>query len=176
MSGTRSHRRRHPRRGPSRGRLAAALLILLAAIGGYALGLNIEHRDLAASKQLVQQLQTESQNLKKQVNDQSVALTALQAKFAGMQTAMDEMKPEQNTYNIKPNQSLIVGGGRLTIGLIGSPANDSINVNINGKRQTAAPGDVIKVAVDPTTTCEVAVQSFDMFKAVVTASCGAAKP
>jgi len=175
VSDTHSRRRRH-RSGTSRGRAIALLLILVAAGGGYALGLNIEHRDLAASKQLVQQLQNESQNLKKQISSQGVALTSLQAKFASMQSAMNEMKPEKDTYSIKPNESLIVADGRVTVGLIGSPANNSVDININGKRQSAAPGDVIKVAVDPTTTCQVTVQSFDPFKAVFTATCGAAKP
>jgi len=176
VSDARAHSRRRHRPRVGRARIIAFLLILLAAAGGYALGLNIEHRDLAASKQLVQQLQNESQNLKKQINNQSLALTALQAKIGSMQSAMNEMKPEKDTYSIKPNESLIVAGGRVTVGLIGSPANNSVDINVNGKRQSAAPGDVIKVAVDPTTNCQVTVQSFDPFKAVFTASCGAARP
>ena len=176
MSDARPHHRRRDRRGGvGRARIVAILLILVAGLAGYALGLNIEHRDLAASKQLVQQLQNEGQNLKKQINNQGLALTALQAKFAGMQNAMNEMKPEKNAYSIKPNESLVVGDGRLTVGLIGSPANNSVDINVNGKRQSAAPGDVIKVAVGQA-TCEVTVQSFDPFKAVFTATCSAAKP
>jgi hypothetical protein len=74
-----------------------------------------------------------------------------------------------------PNQSLIVADGRLTIGLIGPPTNESLNININGKHQSAATGDVINIALEPPITCQVKVQSFDMFKAVLTASCAGAK-
>ena len=88
---------------------------------------------------------------------------------------MHEMKPVQNTYELKPNQSIIAADGHLTLGLIGSPANDSIDININGKRQNAAPGDTIDFAPDPSTKCQVTVQSFDMFQAMVTATCMAAK-
>jgi hypothetical protein len=65
-----------------------------------------------------------------------------------------------------------VGDGRLTVGLVGAPANESVTLNINGKRQQLGTGDVLSVAADGQTNCQVRVQSFDMFKAVVTATCG----
>jgi hypothetical protein len=95
----------------------------------------------------------------------------LQNRLSTFEAALDEIIPSKNIYNIKPNQSMIVAGGRLTIGLIGTPANESININVNGKQQSAASGDVINITIDPRTTCQVRVQSFDMFKAVINASC-----
>ena len=95
----------------------------------------------------------------------------MQNKLSTFEAALDEIIPAKNTYNVKPNQSMIVASGRLTVGLIGPPSNDSVNININGKQQTAAPGDVIKVTLDPSTVCQVRVQSFDMFRAVLNASC-----
>jgi hypothetical protein len=83
--------------------------------------------------------------------------------------------PSQNTYNINPNQSLIAADGRLTIGMIGSPGNEGINLNVNGKQQKVSAGDVIRVSPDAATACQVQIQSFDMFKAVLMASCAAAK-
>jgi hypothetical protein len=71
---------------------------------------------------------------------------------------------------------VIAADGRLTLGLVGPPTNDGINININGKQQLVAAGDVVRLAPDSSTSCQVEVQSFDMFKAVVTASCSAAKP
>lgn len=175
MSDRAAHHHRHRRRGSRRARLLAIILILFAAVGGYALGLNIAHRDLVASQQLVGQLQVEGQKLKKQFNDQGLSVTQLQAKLATLQSAMDDIKPAQNTYDLKPNQSLVVGDGHLTIGLVGSPTNDSVSLNINGKKQTVAPGDVVTVAPDPATSCNVEVQSFDMFRAQITASCAPVK-
>jgi hypothetical protein len=84
--------------------------------------------------------------------------------------------PSENTYNISPNQSIIVADGHLTVGLIGAPTNEGVNININGKQHSAAAGNVIDVALDPSMTCQVGVQSFDAFKAVLTASCATVKP
>jgi hypothetical protein len=47
-----------------------------------------------------------------------------------------------------------------------------VTLNINGKRQSLGSGDVLNVAADNQSNCQVRVQSFDMFKAVVTATCG----
>ena len=156
--------------------VAIVVLMLGGAIGGYIFGLNLTYRDLAAAREQLQQLQPENQRLKKAIVDQNAKLVELQGKLTSVQAALHAIMPSENTYNISPNQSLIVAGGHLTIGLIGSPTNESVNININGKQQLAATGDVIHIALDPSTTCQVGVQSFDMFKAVLTASCAAAKP
>ena len=102
-------------------------------------------------------------------------LTALRAELSSTKAALDAIMPSQNTYNINPNQSLLAADGRLTIGMIGSPGNDGINLNVNGKQQKVAAGDVIRVSPDPSTACQVQLQSFDMFKAVLVASCAATK-
>ena len=146
------------------------------AVGGYMFGLNLTYRDLAAARAQLEQLLPESQRLKRAIIDENAKLVELQDKFTSVQAALQAIMPSENTYNISPNQSLIVAGGHLTIGLVGSPTNESVNININGKQQSAVSGDVIHIALDPSTSCQVGVQSFDMFKAVVTASCAAVKP
>jgi hypothetical protein len=152
------------------------LLILAGAVGGYILGRQRTYSDVASAQNVVLQLQSENQTLNRQTIEQSARLTTQQSKLNGVQAALSAIMPTENTYNINPNQSLIVADGHLTIGLIGSPSNEGVNININGKQQSVAAGDIIKVAVDPSTTCEVAVQSFDLFKAVLNASCPKAKP
>jgi len=147
------------------------LLTILVGVVAYLIGLNVGYLDIAGARQLIQQLRTDNQKLKTQIADLNATQVALQNRLSVFEAALDEIIPSKNTYNIKPNQSMIVASGRLTIGLIGPPANDSVNININGKQQTAAPGDVIKVTLDPSTVCQVRVQSFDMFRAVLNASC-----
>lgn len=110
--------------------------------------------------------------MKSEMAGESVKAGAMESGIAKLQATLDELVPSENTYNIKANQSLIVGGGRLTVGLVGPPANDSVTLNVNGKRQPLGTGDVLNVAVDGQTNCQVRLQSFDMFKAVVTANCG----
>lgn len=156
--------------------LAIVVLAVGGAIGGYIFGLDLSHRDLAAAREQIQQLQPENQRLKKAIVDQNARLVDLQTELTSVQAALRAITPSENTYIISPNQSLIVAGGRLTIGLIGSPTNERVNINVNGKQQLAATGDVIHIALDRSTTCQVGVQSFDMFKAVLTASCAAVKP
>jgi hypothetical protein len=46
-----------------------------------------------------------------------------------------------------------------------------VTLNVNGREYVVAAGDVIKVAHDDKTTCQVALQSFDMFKAALNAMC-----
>jgi hypothetical protein len=155
---------------------AIALIMVGGAVGGYMFGLNLTYRDLAAARAQLGQLLPESQRLKRAIIDENAKLVELQDKFTSVQAALQAIMPSENTYNISPNQSLIVAGGHLTIGLVGSPTNESVNININGKQQSAVSGDVIHIALDSSTSCQVGVQSFDMFKAVVTASCATVKP
>jgi hypothetical protein len=82
--------------------------------------------------------------------------------------------PSAHTYNISPNQTLILADGHLTVGMIGPPANDSVLLNINGKSQSVAAGQTLSITPDPATRCLVNLQSFDVFTAVVVATCGAA--
>ncbi|HXW40751.1 MAG TPA: hypothetical protein VEK75_06080 [Xanthobacteraceae bacterium] len=154
---------------------ACVITILGILIGGYLYGAYLSARDLGGRDVTIEELRSENQKQKRRIDEFSAQLTSLQAKLAGVQGALDAIMPQANTYNISANQSLIVGDGRLTIGLVGSPANESITLDINGRPQVASAGQVIAVAPDPATNCQVQVQSFDMFKAVVTATCAGAK-
>lgn len=172
---TQSEHVRQPRSAPygwfraRRRRLLAIVVILAAIVGAFAVGLQMARRDLADAKQLVQQTQTESQRLKNQIAEQDSELAGLRSTLAKVQTTLNEIMPEKDTYQIPSNQSVIVADGRVTIGLVGSPSNEGINININGKQQLVAPGDIIDVKPN----CHVRVQSFDMFKAIVTVMCSA---
>lgn len=127
--------------------------------------------DIRDRDNTIQQLQGEVQKLEGQITETDGKLVTMQSRLTRFQEAMDALVPTQNTYTLNPDQSLIVADGHLTIGLIGLPMNSHINVNINGKRQVAAAGDAIHASVGPGLDCQVRVQSFDMFKAVITASC-----
>lgn len=152
------------------------VLMLIGAIGGFAYRGYADSRDMADSNNLYLQSRIEVRDLKTQIADQKEKFATLQTKLEGVQAALEAITPSENTYNFMPNRSMIVGGGRLTIGLIGPPTNEGVNININGQQHSAAVGDTISVAIDPATACQVRVKSFDMFKAVLIASCGAGKP
>ena len=147
------------------------IFAILLGIGSYVVGLNDGYLDIAGARQLIQQLRADNQKLKTQIADLNATQVALQNKLSTFEAALDEIIPSKNTYIIKPNQSMIVASGRLTIGMIGAPTNESVNINVNGKQQSVATGDVISITLDPRTTCQVRVQSFDMFKVVLNASC-----
>jgi hypothetical protein len=155
------------------------LIVLLAlgvAVGGHMYGRRLAFSDLAEREATIQLLQAEGEKLETKFSDQTAQLAALQAKLTGTQAALDAIMPSENTYHINPNQSLIIGDGNLTIGLIGSPTNENINLNINGKQQFAVAGDVLRVTPNAVTVCDIAIRSFDMFKAVIHASCEMAEP
>ncbi len=64
----------------------------------------------------------------------------------------------------------------MTVGLMGSPTNQSVTLNVSGKQHVAVAGDVITVALEESTTCQVTVQSFDPFKAILQATCSGKAP
>jgi hypothetical protein len=156
--------------------IATIVAVLAILIGGHLYGQFLASRDLGGRDNTIEQLSAQSQGLKIHADNLSAEVTDLQVKLAKVQATLDAIMPVANTYNINPNQSLIVGDGHLTIGLVGSPGNDSVTLDINGKQQTATAGQVIAVAAGASTNCQVQVQSFDVFKATLVASCAGAKP
>jgi hypothetical protein len=156
-------------------RPAAIVLVLFIMVSGYFWGRQFNVRDIQQRDAAIQQLQSDAQRLAADIADQSANLTALRAELTNTKSALDAIMPSQNTYTINPNQSLIAADGRLTIGMIGAPGNEGINLNVNGKQQKVSAGDVIRVSPDLATACRVQIQSFDMFKAVLVASCAAVK-
>jgi hypothetical protein len=131
--------------------------------------------DLAEREAQLEQLRAESQKQKRDIDSKSQQLSTLQGKLTKTQAALDAIMPSAHTYNINPNQTLILGDGHLTVGLVGPPANDSVLLNINGKTQAVAAGQTLTITPNPTTQCQINLQSFDVFKAVVVATCAAAK-
>jgi hypothetical protein len=161
-----------------RGRLLVVLTSLLLLIGstviGYLFGHDIARRPLAEAQQLVKQLQPEVQQLKAKIDQQTNTIILLETKLKRTAASLHAIMPSANTYTVLANQSLTAADGRLSIGLVGAPRNNGITININGKQHSAVTGDLFNVAPDAQTSCEVRVQSFDMFSALINASC--AKP
>jgi hypothetical protein len=155
--------------------LAFIIMCLGILIGGHLYGRYLASLDLTGRESTIEQLRAENQKAKRKSDSQSAELTAMGAKLQSTQAALDSIMPSANTYTINPNQTLIVGDGHLTVGLVGTPGNDSIMLNVNGKQQPLAAGQTINVAPDPTTQCHLSVQSFDVFKATLVAACSAAK-
>jgi len=155
---------------------AIVLVLVGSTIGGYLFGRDLASHPLEAATQLIQQIQPENQKLKASILDQIARINELETRLKRVQADLNAIKPSENTYKVTGNQSLILGGGHLTIGLVGPPTNESVNININGKQHLAATGDVFDITPDPATTCQVRVQAFDMFEAIVYAACTTAKP
>jgi hypothetical protein len=151
----------------------AACLVAIVGIlvGGHLYGQYLASLESRGRDNAMEQLRSQSQALKQQVNEKAAQLSQAQAKLQSTQATLESILPSKNTYNISPNQALNVGDGHLTVGMIGSPGNDSVVLDINGKQQAVGVGQVLNVAGDQSTNCLVAVQSFDVFKAVITAIC-----
>ena len=155
--------------------LAGIVTVLGILIGGYLYGQFLAARDLGGRDAVIEQLRTENQKLKRSIDEKMAQLTTLQAKHDAAQAALQAIMPAANTYNIIPNQTLIVADGHLTVGLVGSPANEGVTLSINGKQQMVTAGQVVTVTADGSTPCQLSLQSFDVFKATINASCPGAK-
>jgi hypothetical protein len=147
------------------------VFILVIGIGCYVLGRSAGDKEVRVVGSELVQMQGQNQKLTADTTSETATIVELNAKLKDVQGKLEVIMPSQDTYRITPNQALIVADGQLTIALVGSPANQNVTVNINGKQQSAAAGDIITIKPDPSTNCQVAIQSFDMFKAVLTAKC-----
>ena len=123
----------------------------------------------------ITELRSQSQREKRKNDSLSAELTAMETKLEIAQAALNSIMPSPNTYTIKPNQTLIVGDGHLPVGMVGAPGNDAIMLSVNSKQQPLAAGQTINVAPDPGTQCQLSVQSFDVFKATLVATCSGPK-
>ena len=156
---------------PLPGWFATIAMIIAVGLGSFLFGIYISSRDLADTRVLVQQLQVDAQKSKQAMIASTVAATALQAKTDKLVADLEAIRPAKDTYNFLPNQSLTLANGLLEVGLVGSPSNSGIVLNINGVRKQLSSGDVVQVGIDAKTNCRVTLQSFDLFNAVVHATC-----
>jgi hypothetical protein len=154
---------------------ACIVAIVVILVGGHLYGRYLASKELGGRDAALEQSIAQGQQLKRTIDQKSAQLTQVQAKLDRVQAQLESIMPAKDTYSIIPNQTLIVADGRVTVGLVGSPGNESILLNVNGKQQAVAAGQVIAAGADPSANCQVAVQSFDMFKAVLTATCAGAK-
>ena len=157
--------------------MVAVSVVIVAAIAifGQLYGQHLAYGAMQDRDSAIRQLELETQRLQLEKSSQSASMQSMHTEAEHLQAQLDAIIPSQNRYTIEPNQSLLLADGHLTVGLIGAPRDDGIDININGKRYAAVVGDTIHIASDPSTACDVKIQSFDMFKAQLTASCAADK-
>jgi len=151
--------------------IATLAIIGAVAIFGRLYGQHLAYGAMQDRNTAIRQLELERQQLEVEKSGQLAHMTAMHTDVQRLQAKLDAIVPSENRYDIVPNQSLVLADGHLTVGLIGAPRDDGIDININGKRYSAVVGDVIHVTPDPSTACDVKIQSFDMFKAQFAASC-----
>jgi hypothetical protein len=154
---------------------AFVLMCLGILIGGHLYGRYLGSFNSLGTDNTIAELISQGQKEKRKSDSLSAELTAMGIKLQSAQATLDSIMPSPNTYTIKPNQTLIVGEGHLLVGMVGPPGNDAIMLNVNGKQQPLAAGQMINVAPDPATLCQLSVQSFDVFKATLVATCSGPK-
>jgi hypothetical protein len=150
--------------------LIETLLILGVALIGHITGRELARRQIAQRDQTIQQLRAERLAVSEDLNKRSERVLELQTRLNKVQAELDEIVPSQNIYVMRPNQSLLVAGGRVMVGLVGAPGIDGVNINVNGTSKMLTAGDVVQIK-DENRTCTITVQSFDMFKVVLHATC-----
>jgi hypothetical protein len=155
--------------------LLSVVFLALGAFGGFAYRGHVNSVDIRDSTQRGLEFQSENAKLKAQVFELNTKLEQVLAQIESVQATMQSIVPSKNSYVIGVNKSMVVAGGHLIVGLIGSPTSKNLKLNVNGKEHVVAAGDIIQADPDPSTKCKVTVQYFDMFKAFVIASCEGTK-
>ena len=102
----------------------------------------------------------------------AAANIVVSADVDGLKARLHEIMPTERDISVHAaNQSLVLSNGLLTVGLVGSPGNNGGGLNVNGARKPLSSGDVVHLDVDAKTNCNITLQSFDLFRAVVHAVC-----
>jgi len=163
-------------RGWRRSAIRVALILVLV-LAVYTLARRSRIHEIDDYKIRNAQLLRENGKLTLDNTNKAAQLLNLQAQLKSTQDKLNAITPSENTYRISANESLPLADGRLTIGLIGAPRSESVDLNINSKQQTAVAGDIINVPLDASTTCRLEIVSFDVLKAlaVVKVSCSPPK-
>jgi hypothetical protein len=152
------------------------IMTIVGALFGFEYRAFVDRADMIDSNSRVIETRNENRGLKANVTELNKKIEALQSKLASEQAALEAIVPSKNAYNLFPNKSVIAADGHLSLGLVGPPTNEGITLNVNGTQHSVSAGEVINTSPDRTTDCEIRIQSFDSFKALVTALCAPASP
>jgi hypothetical protein len=87
-----------------------------------------------------------------------------------MKAKYDEVLSSTRNLEIKANETKPMSIASIEIGVIGTPMIDSVNLNVNGKKQVVSAGDVVSVDF----TCNIRVLSIDLLKSVARIGSGCA--
>jgi hypothetical protein len=144
-------------------------IILVVAIVCFILGVNMGFRERAGAQNIIKDLTADKDRLSVEKISLEKQTFELREQLDKVNKKLEAIMPSPNVYKIKPNESQIVPIGHLTVGLVGTPGNQSVELNINDKKYRTHAGDINDIAM----TCRVEVVSFNVIDAnvIVNASC-----
>lgn len=158
-----------PRRRSWRKWIGNAFFLLIVAIAFYSLGRYSAAQQLEEYKIKNVQLANDNGKLNSDNKAQTLRINELQDQVKDIKSKLDEVISPARNLEIKANESRPVSIALMEIGMVGTPTNESVNINVNGKRQVAAAGDVIGADF----ACRIQVVSIDLLKssANITTAC-----
>ena len=153
-----------------------AIVIFIIALGCYTLGRHSSAHAIEDYQTRNAQLSSDNGRLASDNKNQALQITNLQDQLKSAQGELNDILRPARNFEIRANESEPVSIGQLIIGLVGTPKNESVDLNINGKQQSVAAGDVVNLELP--ITCRIQVMSFDVLKssAAVNTVCAATKP
>jgi hypothetical protein len=156
--------------------LGFLVFFLVIAIAGFTVGRRAASNEVDAVKDSAAKLREQINILDKKNKEQATSIADLEAKLKIAEDQLGEIYRTARTLEIGANESKLISINQLTIGLVGTPRNESVELNINGKQQSAAAGDVI--SVEYATNCRLQVGSLNVLKSsvVINRSCESVKP
>jgi hypothetical protein len=144
-------------------------VILVVAIVCFMLGMSTGNFERTVSQNIIRDLTADKNKLTAERIALQEQTFELREQLDKVNKKLEAIIPSSNIYRIKPNESQTVPIGHLTVGLVGTPGNQSVELNINDKKYQAQAGDNIDIAM----ACRVGVVSFNVIDAnvMVNASC-----
>jgi hypothetical protein len=150
--------------------LSRVVLVVVLVITSFVIGVYVTSRDVANLRALLSSVQAETQKAKQELASQISVNTSVQARLIRVTADFEAIQPQKNTYSVSPNQSIALAEGRLTVALVGPPGTNDLVLNVNGEQRKASSGDIIQVSAGAD-TCRIAVQKFDLFRALINVNC-----
>lgn len=153
--------------------IGRVVLLVAIAWGFYTLGRNWGGEEIAAINLKVREIELQRDNFKKTSDLQKAEIEDLRLKLKKSETDLGEFFHPSRAIELTTGESKFISVDQLTIALNGTPRNDGVDLNINGKQQTKVAGDSIAIS----TTCRLVITKIDILKpaVVINSTCAPAQ-
>lgn len=149
--------------------IAFIIIFAIVAICSYGLGRAVMTYDINNLREQFEILQKRNKVSMDDADREREQKKALTATLTDTQGQLKDAFSPYRTIVVNSNDTISIATGSFTVGLVGPPTGDKITISINGRPETLSVTG--STTVSASSSCQIQVKSFDMFKAALVATC-----